>query len=204
MFRLGVGRSQVQILSPRCEDPAKRITAQMWNGRGASRGASVRVSGVEDRVVEPFRTTCDHPVTCTRRSFAPCLRYVRPPACSVALLAGPSRLKRRAGKAGLLAVERCRSDLEPIPPRQMPASRHKRARVDAASRRSLLVPKRDPARARRGCPHLSDSGSRRLPIDRCGARRVGLRGSPSVSWTRAAAGTLRRRRLRHVAHRAIR
>ena len=30
---------------------------------------SVRVSGVEDRVVEPFRTTCDHPVTCTRRSF---------------------------------------------------------------------------------------------------------------------------------------
>ena len=163
---------------------------------------SVRVSGVEDRVVEPFRTTYDHPVTCTRRSFPAFGTSSRPvlgraPGRSVTFEEA-CREGRALGRREMRGATWSRSR------RQMPASRHKRARVDAASRRSLLVPKRDPARARRGCPHLSDSGSRRLPIDRCGARRVGLRGSPSVSWTRAAAGTLRRRRLRHVAHRAIR
>ncbi len=77
-----------------------RITSQRCNGRGASRGViRARDREVEDRALEPFGQPCDHPVICTRRSFA--LRAFGTPACRSRLRPVSHGQKQRAGEAGL-------------------------------------------------------------------------------------------------------
>ena len=65
-LRLGPAVAGSNPVSPMRSACKAWITSQRCNGRGASRGVvRARDREVEDRALEPFRTTCDHPITCT-------------------------------------------------------------------------------------------------------------------------------------------
>ena len=156
-----------------------RITAQRCNARGASRGA-IRV---RDREVEGSRcrAVSDNlrPPGHLHPAVVPCLRYVKPPACSVALLAGPSRSKRRAGKAGLLAVERCEERLGADPAGRCP-------RLVTSGRGSTRL--RDARSSSRSGTRPGPAGDARI------SPTAGAGGCPSTAAARAGSDCAARRR----------